>query len=90
MTPLNPPPTILKPSDPGFNAFFEASRQHHGFVSPSLAALLTGRSRVRIYQLLGNGTFSAHLWYGYKLIGLSQLALWYLRRRPAGRPRHPQ
>ncbi|MBI3417227.1 MAG: hypothetical protein HY043_18205 [Verrucomicrobia bacterium] len=78
---------ILTPSDPGFDSFFAACLKHHGFVNPALAALLTGRSRVRIYQLIANGTFAVHRWYGYQLISVSQLAHWYRQAHPCGRPR---
>ena len=87
MSASNSTPTILTPTDPGFDSFFQACLKHHGFVNPALAALLTGRSRNRIYQLIANGTFAVHHWYGYQLISVNQLARWYRQAHPCGRPR---
>jgi len=67
-------------------AEFEAlSREWDGFLPVSLAAVIAGVSRTRIYHLLGSGRLPGCVFCGWTLVGFGPFERWVASERLPGR-----
>ncbi len=85
-----PSPSAIDKKEATFDEFLIESQSHKGFINPALAAILLGRHRSRIYQLIRKGTFKLYHCYGFPLLSASEVATWHWSQRKRGRPKKKQ